>query len=232
MNKKFFFLFVLSLFFVRNLYAEDLVKAIKFEGLNNLTKYEIVKDVKISSTSDGILIDTDSLKNRLSKLLFIKNFTVIIRDKVMIISIIEKEPLLLLYVRGKKKSLFLEVDKNNEIISKNKIHKSKLPIIVISKKQLKGEMIDFNVVDTIDFLKFIKQNYLNLYNEIEEIDCSNLIKIKLKLKNRNTNFFIKLNEKTIIKIIYLTGYFDRLGLYPDNVSVDDKMPSIIDRHKE
>ncbi len=208
---------------------EILVKKIKFSGLKYVSKYELISGVKISSSSNGILIDRDALDERLSDLSLVKDFTIIKKGSTLIISIIEEEPQFLIFVQGKNRSLFLEIDENYNIISKNNIHRSDLPVITVNKEFLKDNIVGLEIQQVIKLLQKTKNKYNRLYNEIEEIDCSDIVLVKMKLKNRKTKFFFKLSEKSIRKIVYLTGYFDRIKEYPDNIYIDDKMPSMSDK---
>ncbi|MCP4129393.1 MAG: hypothetical protein GY754_00115 [bacterium] len=233
------------------------VQALEFRGLESLSKKEVLNGVAIEGRKDGILIDLDSLERALGDNSQVERYTISEKGNRVILSIVEKKPALFMaLITGKDRkyeTILVELNSRFEIISENIIRTGTLPLILIEegdlvtnddsgKSSFVGRKVSQRVKDCIGLLRQLKKKDLILYKEIAEVYLQKNRQVKVVLRGRKTEFYLKLNEKSrkdiirnslnrqlttgMVRLKYITGYLDRLKFYPPSVIIYDDMAVI------
>ena len=197
------------------------VRAVEFRGLKLLSKYEIIRGVRMKAGREGIVIDMDSFRLALSKNHFIKAYEIGGNDSGLIISVTEKIPAYILaVVMGEKTNLY-ELDADYRVISKNDVHASNLPIVYITGQDVKIDAIQGTVKRLLALLGRVKKSDASIYREISEIYFYK-DRLKITLRGRRTDFILRPDENDFRKLRYITGYLDRSDTSPGEITISDR----------
>lgn len=202
-------------------YADDIkkFKSIEFKGLNYLTKYEIINKINIKTASDGFVLSIKELENYLSSNKLISKFNLITENEKLVIIITENEPAYIFLLKNENGLVPFEIDAHLKLLSLNKIHKVKAPVI-ISEKDIKGNTVSTNVNNVIDLLNNVSRIFPGLYNQIREIDMTGEY-LNIKIYGRLFDVIVKPTMDNFKKLNYSIGYFDSIGIYPKAIAILD-----------
>ncbi|OHD71013.1 MAG: hypothetical protein A2W19_08335 [Spirochaetes bacterium RBG_16_49_21] len=194
------------------------VKAVEFRGLKLLSKYDIIRGVRLKSSGNGIIIDADSLNEALAGNYFIETYRIEERGPSLIITIAEKKPHLIVAVEKGGTSLIYELDSGYRILSRNDVHAVKVPILHISERDARDDLQQSAVRRLFAVLDRVKRNNAPIYRELSEIYLDEE-KIRILLRGRKTDFILRPDESDFIKLRCITGYCDRRRQYPDRIII-------------
>ena len=202
--------------------AEDArkVKAVQFRGLKLLSKYDIIRGVRLKAVENGIVIDMESLGTALANNHFIKSYQVEEIGGNLVVSVREKSPSHIVVVAKGGIASIYELDADNTIISKNDVHASNLPILYITDREINSDAIQGGVKRLFEVLARVKIKNVRIYRELSEIYFMGE-KIRVILRGRKTEFVLAPGENEFKKLQYITGYLDRAKKNPDEIIISD-----------
>ncbi len=194
------------------------VKAVDFRGLKLLSKYDLVRNVRLKAADDGIVIDLESLGRALAGNRFIKSYRVEESGGRLIVSVAEKKPELVMAVERKDGTALYELDAAHAVISKNSVHTDRVPVLCLTGDDMAADAADGRVRDLFTLLGRIKKSQPSVYGELSELRLDGK-EIRVTLKGRKTDFIMRPLERDFIKLRYIAGYCDRAGRYPDEINL-------------
>lgn len=194
------------------------VKAVDFRGLKLLSKYDLVRNVRLKAADDGIVIDLESLGRALAGNRFIKSYRVEDSGGRLIVSVAEKEPELVMAVERKDGTALYELDAAHAVISKNSVHTDRVPVLCLTGEDMAADAADGRVRGLFTLLGRIKKSQPSVYGELSELRLNGK-EIRVTLKGRKTDFIMGPLERDFIKLRYIAGYCDRAGRYPDEINL-------------
>lgn len=194
--------------------------AVLFKGLSNLSKYEIIEGVPLNRKGKLILIDTDSLKSRLSAMSLIEEFSLSSKSGNLIIEIREKSPFYSLAVKNGSETVFLEVDGRFKIIARNRLLGGTRPLIFCERKDLEGGNFSSRVMGLMESLAYIREKQKRLFREIESLSFFQGGKINVRLRGRGTRFLIEPQRENFRRLEVIGGYCDSEKKYPKEIIIE------------
>jgi hypothetical protein len=221
MKKILYILFILFLTAQALLAKKDIkvFKAIDFKDLKYFSKYEIINSVDLTIKEKNIIIDINSLEKVLNNHPMINSFKLTELNQTLSISIVENQPIFLLNVRDGEKNIPVEVSKDFNILSVGRFHALDIPAIIISREELKNNMISARLKKFLNFISGLNKSGLSVIKEITEIDYTDTLNIKLLLRGRRTVFVIRPDKDNFNKLNCAAGYFDRIKYYPQTFTI-------------
>ncbi|MFH0977534.1 MAG: hypothetical protein V1874_17280 [Spirochaetota bacterium] len=220
--KKILFMLLISFLSAQSLFAKKdikIYKSIEFKDIKYLSKYEIIDKVDLSIKEKSIIIDINSLENVLNNHPMINTFKLTESNQTLSISIVENQPIFLLSIRDGEKNIPVEIGKDFNIVSVGRFHAPDKPVIVISREDVKSNMISARLKRFLNLLSGLNKSGLSVIKEITEIDCTDFLNIKLLLRGRRTVFIVRPDKDNFNKLNYAAGYFDRIKYYPHTFSI-------------
>lgn len=194
--------------------------AVLFKGLKNLSKYEIVEGVPLKRKEGAILIDTKSLKSRLSAMSLIEEFSLSSKGGKLLVEIREKIPFYSLAVKNGRETVFLEVDRGCKIIARNRLLGGSRPLIFCERKDLEGGKFSSRVTGLMDNLAYLHEKQKKLFREIESLSFFSGGKITVRLRGRGTRFFMEPRIVNFRRLEVVGGYCDRGKKYPKEIIIE------------
>ncbi len=221
MRKIFFIVIFLGMSFATAFAKKDIrmYKSIEFKNLNYLSKYEIIDMTDHSIKDRNIVIDIDSLERVLNDMPIVRSYKLSEKYGNLLVSIEENEPVFPLCIRYGEKNLLAELDKDFYLISTGRIHSQKMPIIIVSKEEIKNKKISSGLRHFLVFLRNLNNSGLSVMKEINEINYTDSDHLKVSLYGRRTIFKIKPDKDSFKKMNYAAGYFDRIRYYPHTFTI-------------
>jgi hypothetical protein len=200
--------------------AEDIrrVKAMEFRGLKYLTKYDIIRGVRLKAVQQGIVVDMDSLKHALANNSFIQGYRMDEREGGLIITVSEKHPAYVVVMSKGEKSVIYELDSSRTIISMNDVHAADLPILYISGRDIGIEALQGGIKRLFTVLDRVRAAHAPVYRELSEVYFDGA-RVRILLRGRRTEFLMMPDENDFIKLRYIAGYLDRARHYPDEIVI-------------
>jgi len=194
--------------------------AVLFKGLTNLSKYEIIEGVPLKRKAGAILIDTDSLKSRLSAMSLIEEFSLSSKGGKLIIEIREKSPFCTLAVKNRRETVFLEVDRRFKIIARSRLLGGSRPLIFCERKDLEGGKFSTRVMGLMGNLAYLREKQKKLFREIESFSFVSVGKITVRLRGRGTRFLIEPRRVNFRRLEIIGGYCDSEKKYPKEIIIE------------
>ena len=195
------------------------VRAIEFRDLKYVSKYEIINSADIYIKGDLIVIDIESLKEILKNIPIIRSFEIIEKDQKLVISVNESEPAFSLCVLDGDKNIPVELNKDFQIISAERMYKLNYPLVFILKGELKKEGISLRVKRFLGLINDLRNRNLKIIDDILEIKYFDTEFVEVMLKGRKTVFSLKPVPEAFYKMNYAVGYFDMIKYYPDKFTM-------------
>ncbi len=196
------------------------VKAIEFKGLKLMSKYEIIKGSRIKAVNEGIAIDMDSLEKTLSGNKFIKSYRVEENRGILIVSVVEKKPVLIMSVARSGGSVLYELDDDHAIISKNNVHTDRVPVLFVTTEDIAADAATGRIKDLFSVLAGVRGRNPVVYRELTEIYFAGN-SIRVILRGRKTGFIMKPDDTGFLKLKYIVGYCDHEEQYPEEINLSD-----------
>jgi hypothetical protein len=194
------------------------VRAIEFRGLRLLSKYELVRGVRLKAVATGIAIDVDSLEEALEGSTFLKSHSVDEKDGRLIITVEEKKPaLVLVTVKGGRNHMY-ELDGDRAVISKDIVHTGRVPFIYVSGDDAGPGLVSERAGMLLPVLDRVREQNAVIYRQLSEIYC-NENSIRVVLRGRKTGFIMRPDVASFIKLKYVAGYCDHEGRYPEEIDI-------------
>jgi len=198
------------------------VERIEFRGVKNVDKYDIIRSAKAKISEKGIIIDVEYLKEVMNSSIMIENYDVDIENNLLIITVEEKYPLFMVLRVEKNISVPCLVDEKINVLDSGRFFRTDMPIIITEK--------DFFESDAgSEYVKGLFENLLQLgrektlfAGELAEIEITQSRDLRVKLKNRKTDFFIKNDLNGFKKIEKSAAYLDAVNSYPGSLNLKDK----------
>jgi hypothetical protein len=194
------------------------VSAIEFKGLKLMSKYEIIKGSRIEALADGIAVDMDSLRKSLSGNLFINSYRVEEINGRLIVSIIEKKPVLIMSVARGERSVLYELDAGHSVISKNNVHTDRVPVLNVTAGDIAADAATGRIKGLFSVLARVLGRNRIVYRELSEIHFDGN-GIRVILRGRKTVFTMKPDETGFLRLKYIVGYCDHEEQYPEEINL-------------
>jgi hypothetical protein len=194
-------------------------KSIEFKDINYISKYEIIDLTDFSIKEKNIIIDINSLERVLNDMSMVKSYKLTERNQSLLVSIVENQPAFPICIRDGEKNMLVELDKDFHLISLGRIHSLNVPIIIISHEEMKNKMPSARLKHFLSLISNLSKSGLSVMKEINEINYTDIINIKISLKGRRTVFNIKPDKDSFNKLNYAAGYFDRIKYYPHTFTI-------------
>jgi len=195
-------------------------KTIIFQGLEHLSKYEIIEGVPMKRQKGTILLDTDVLKKHLAAMRTVKSFSLKEEKRGLVVEISERKARYTLAVKNRKKLVFLEVDENYKIIARGRLLGGTGPVIFCRRTDLDEGRFSTRVTAAMKRLAWLRGERKTLYRELESLSFVAGGKLALTLKGRPTRFITGSAEVDFRRLEAVAGYCDREKKYPDIVMIE------------
>ncbi len=196
-----------------------LVKEIEFRGLERLTKLELIKGVKTEAVSGGISIEISALEKSLSSNPLILSHGIEVKEKRLIIGIVEKKLLTPVLIRGNEESVLYEMDHDFKKVSRNRLYSVQGPVMVIEAKQTGRPEMSAYIKDIMVILNRLKMQRKDIYSQISEIVIKNEGRAEVIMKGRRTRFSMKPDYRNFSLLGEVTAYLDRINDYPERMKI-------------
>ena len=194
------------------------VERIEFRGIKNLDKYEVVRNSKAMVSDKGILINMESLKEVLDSNILIEKYDLSMEGRQLVITVNERYPIFMLLMVEKNISVPCISDEKGNVIDSGRFFGTDMPIIIVQKVFFDNEDQKILVRKLFENLLKIHSENSDFAGELEEVEIFSGGELRIKLKNRKTEFRIKNEMKGFKKIEKTAAYLDAAGTYP--VTVD------------
>ncbi|MBN2158278.1 MAG: hypothetical protein JW807_02700 [Spirochaetes bacterium] len=194
------------------------VKAIAFKGLKLLSKYDIVRGARYRATEAGIVIDLDSLEKAIERNGFIDSYRIDEEKGNLVVTVVERTPELIVVVPGEDGSVLYELDAERQVISRNDVHTARIPVIYLSVGYAPDGSSASRAGRLFVLLDRVKKTNPAVYRELSEIHQAGRW-IRVMLRGRKTEFTMKPDEASFIRLKYIIGYCDSVEQYPDEINL-------------
>ncbi len=207
--------------FINVLAAEDIkkVKELEFRGIEKISKYDLLKKVRLKVEGESIIIDIDSLRKVLEDHSLIDKYKIEIGGRRVVITINEKKIFMTIAVKKGTRIIPFEVDGNFEIIAGGKLYSKARPVIIFSGKFISDSRISAAVKRICRFINSLKFKQKEIYREISEVHIVKSDLIRLFLLGRPTQFELRPDEDSFLKLKNITAYLDKIEFYPDKILI-------------
>ena len=198
------------------------VERIEFRGIKNIDKYEIIRNSKAKISDKGIVINTDLLKQVMNSSVMIENYDLDIKKNLLVVTVEEKYPLFMMLRVEKNISIPCLVDEKINVLDTGRFFRTDMPIIIADKDFFENESNAACIKGLFDNLAEIGRNKSDFKGELSEIEIYNGGDLRVKLKNRKTDFLIKNDMNGFRKIEKCAAYLDDINSYPERLDLKDK----------
>jgi len=198
------------------------VERIEFRGIRNIDRYEVIKNSKAKVSEKGILINTDLLKQAMNSSIMIDNFDLDVKKNVLIVTVNEKYPLFMILRVEKSLSIPCLVDEKRNVLDTGRFFRTDMPIIIVEKDFFENENNGIFMKALFDNLVQIGKDKSSFREELSEIEVYRDGELRVKLKSRGTDFFIKNDLNGFRKIEKCAAYLDEINTYPGRLDLRDK----------
>jgi hypothetical protein len=198
------------------------VERIEFRGIKNIDKYEIIRNSKAKVSEKGIIIDIESLKEVLNSSIMIENYDVDIENNLLIITVDEKYPLFMVLRVEKNISVPCLVDEKRNVLDSGRFFRTDMPIIIVEKDFFENDENSQYMKGLFDNLLQLGREKNDFAGELAEIEIYPRRDLRVKMKNRKTDFIIKNDLNGFKKIEKSAAYLDAVNSYPEVIDLNDK----------
>ena len=198
------------------------VERIEFRGIKNIDKYEIIRNSKAKVSDKGIMIDTGLLKQVMDSSVMIENYDLDIKKNLLVVTVEEKYPLFMMLKVEKNISIPCLVDEKRNVLDTGRFFRTDMPIIIVDKDFFENENNGAYIKSLFDNLVEIGRDKSDLKGELSEIEIFHDGKLRVKLKNRKTDFLIANDMNGFRKIEKCAAYLDDINSYPERLDLKDK----------
>ncbi len=177
------------------------IKHISVIGNDYISKKEIIESLSLNKGDFIFKVNIKSIKDNIEKIPFVKKAKISIRipDEIDI-KIIEQVPIALIITKNKK--IFVDSDNNFLVANTKSINNFPVPILNIEEINIKKNK-------SISIIKYLYENYNNMYNNISEISES---KSKITLiTDKRTKIFLN-PEMTISNLKKLKKFEESISV--------------------
>ncbi|MDA3900524.1 MAG: FtsQ-type POTRA domain-containing protein [Spirochaetes bacterium] len=214
---------VLLLLVVVPLYAsESRFQRIRFTGLKNVAKHDIIRMANIYSKDGIIFVDKEKLENALEANALIKSHKLIDNRGVLTIVVQESVPEMAVYVVGNESSRFCEIDDSFRIVTVGEIRSGTMPLITIPVESFNGRQVNQKTRVRIERVLEKAKSYA-VWSQIDNIDFSAADYLLVTLKARDTVFTVFGDGAGFKKLNACVGYLDAVKHYPFSVDLREKI---------
>jgi len=220
--------FILAIFFILTagiLFGSDsliYVERIEFRGIKNIDKYGIIRNSKAKVSEKGIVINVETLKDVMNSNIMIENYDVDVENNQLIISVDEKYPLFIVLRVEKNISVPCLVDENRNVLESGRFFRTDMPIIIVEKDFFDNEKNASYIKVLFENLSRIGKDMSDFKGELSEVEIYPALELRVKLKSRKTDFFIKNDLSGFKKIEKSAAYLDAVNSYPEFLDLKDK----------
>lgn len=217
------FLVMLLLFFAGTslLFAQERrFSEIKFNGLKNITKYEIVNEAGIRVTSEEILANTDIIKKVLSDNPLVASFFIESSGSQLIITVEERIISACVAVTVQNATVPILVSDDFTVLSVTKTADIAGPLFVVESGEIVGNEMSGRFRDVYRLIKQAGSAYPLLYGEIEEVTLVDGGQIEISFKSRPARCRMQPVFRNLKRLNYVLGYMDASGIYTDFFEID------------
>jgi hypothetical protein len=198
------------------------VERIEFRGIKNIDKYEIIRNSKARISEKGIVIDIEYLKEVLNSSIMIENYDVDIENNLLIITVDEKYPLFMVLRVEKNISVPCLVDEKRNVLDSGRFFRTDMPIIIVEKDFFENDENSQYMQGLFDNLLQLGREKNDFAGELAEIEIYPGRNLRVKMKNRKTDFIIKNDLNGFKKIEKSAAYLDAVNSYPGVIDLNDK----------
>lgn len=198
------------------------VERIEFRGIKNIDKYEVIRNSKAKISEKGIVINIENLKEVMNSNVMIENYDIDIENNMLVITIDEKYPLFIVLRVEKNISIPCLVDENRNVIDSGRFFRTVMPIIIVEKEFFEDESNGLFIKNVFDNLSAIEKEKTGFAGELDEVEIYPNRELRVKLKSRKTDFFIKNDLSGFKKIEKSAAYLDAVNSYPETLDLRDK----------
>jgi hypothetical protein len=197
------------------------VKEIEFRGLDNISKQELFRNVHTEAAAGGISIDITALEKGLASNPLLASHAVELKEKRLIIAVVEKKLLTPLVIKGRGESVLYLLDHEFRKVARNRLYSVRGPLLVVDEKSAgKSGMSDYikEILSDLDRLRVRKKE---LYDQISEISVIRDRTADVIMKSRRTRFRIVPDYRSLALLGAVTAYLDRIDSYPESMKIID-----------
>ena len=199
--------------------GESRFKALKLSGLENVSKYDIVKNAAIRISGEEIICNVDILRESLAKNNMIESFLIRFEGGNIAVSIKEKPVMAAVAVVTPTKTVPLVVGENFTVLGLSK-NSAQLPLFIVANREVTGNTMSEYFQKIYGLIKKTEMNYQSLYNEIEEVSLLKPDFLEIRLKGRRTLCRMRAGFQNLRRLNYIVGYMDASGYYPEVIDID------------
>jgi hypothetical protein len=198
------------------------VERIEFKGVKNIDKFEIIRKARAKISEKGIVIDISYLKEIMNSSIMIENYDLDIKKNQLTITVEEKYPLFMVLKVEKNISIPCLVDLNKNVLDSGRFFRTDMPIIITEKDFFDNEENSVFVKGLFENLLEIVREKSELAGELSEIEIYPGRELRVRLKNRKTDFIIKNDLNGFSRIEKSAAYLDAVNTYPGILDLKDK----------
>lgn len=194
--------------------------SLRFLGLNNVSKYEIIKDADVKVTNEEILADVDILKRSIARHPLVQDATVASEGNVLTVTVTEKPVLAFAAIIAGNFLMPAIIGEDFFILSMSQHAACMQPIFVADRKEVIGDRISSRFADICLLIKNARIKYPALVKEIEEVRLLDGNEIEIRLRKRPLACRMRGNADNIGTLNYVVGYLDGIKHYPLFLYID------------
>ena len=198
------------------------VERIEFRGIKNADKYEIVRNSKAMASEKGIFVNVDNLKAVLENNVMVRKFDVSVDGRQLTVTVDERYPLFMLLIVEKNISVPTLSDEKGNIIDSGRFFQTDMPIIILRKDFFEDEDGRARLIVLFNDLSGINSGNRDFAAELEEVEIYSAEELRVRLRNRKTEFMIKNDINGFKRIEKTAAYLDAAGTYPGSVDLRHK----------
>lgn len=198
---------------------EERLSSVRFIGLKNLSKNEIIKEAELKVTDEEILADVDKLRETIKKHPLVKDVSLAVNGSVLTVTVEEKEVIGAAVIAGNS-LVPAVIGEDFSVLSLGRVCKPSGPVFIADRKEITENRISRGFANICMLIKKVKGMHPALYSEMEEVRILDAALLEIRLKHRPVICRMKADIRNLRILNYIVGYMDAAKHYPAALYID------------
>jgi hypothetical protein len=200
--------------------AEKSFTAVRFQGLENVSKFDIIRDAGIRVSGEEIFADVDILKKSLERNALIESFSLDSADGTLAVIVKEKAVTARAAAVTANGTVPLILGEEFAVLAVSKTAALNGPLILILGSEVTGNSMSPYFRRIYNLIKRTGTEYPALYRELDEVALLKPEFLEIRLKGRPVLCRMAAEFKNLKRLNYIIGYMDASRRYPELLEID------------
>jgi phosphohistidine swiveling domain-containing protein len=207
--------------------AEKSFTAVRFQGLKNVSKFDIIRDAGIKVSGEEIFADVDILKKSLERNALIESFSLDSEDGTLAVIVKEKAVTARAAAITANGTVPLILGEEFAVLAVSKTAVLVGPLFIVPGSEVTGNSMSPYFRRIYNLIKRTETEYPALYRELDEVkmrgeraDSAEPDFLEIRLKGRPVLCRMTAEFQNLKRLNYIIGYMDASGRYPELLEID------------